>query len=109
MSGQQPARVEEVDAETLRNLFNKLELWDRLLDGELFDLTLDERPAPQTAGQPPGTLSRLDAIYEQGVKVAEVHYYLLPDGSVGASGMPDPKAVLVDDVLYLLEGRRRGP
>ncbi len=41
--------------------------------------------------------------YFDGVrKVALVHRYLRPDGTVGASGMPDPKELLDDDVIYFV-------
>jgi hypothetical protein len=34
-----------------------------------------------------------------------VHQYLRPDGKVGGSGRPDPKAVLDGDTLYLLSSK----
>lgn len=34
------------------------------------------------------------------VKVAVVHRYLRPDGTLGASGKPDPKRVLHAGVVY---------
>lgn len=101
--------IRPVDAATLRELFNEHDFWGRVVDGELFRLTLEEGAAPLRANQPPGTVSRIDAIYDKGAKVAEVHYYLRRDGSLGGSGKPDPKAIVVEGVLYVLEGRRRAP
>lgn len=97
--------VEVVPAAQLREWFNTGDYWGRVLDGELHALTVEEGQAPPRAGQPAGTTSRLDFIYDGGTKIAEVHYYLCPDGSIGASGEPDPKALLLDDVLYIVEGR----
>jgi len=37
------------------------------------------------------------------VKLALVHRYLLPDGAIGASGLPDPKMAFHDGIIYLLE------
>jgi hypothetical protein len=37
-----------------------------------------------------------------GVMVAVVHQYLRPDGSLGASGLPDPKRLLVNGILYIV-------
>ena len=34
------------------------------------------------------------------VKIATCHRYLRPDGSLGASGLPDPKQVFHDGILY---------
>ena len=33
-------------------------------------------------------------------KIAVVHQYVLPDGTLGASGRPDPKELLVNGTLY---------
>jgi hypothetical protein len=36
-------------------------------------------------------------------RVALVHEYRLPDGSIGASGLPDPKRLLLEDeILYVI-------
>lgn len=76
-----------------------------MLGAELSVITVEEGIAPPGAGQPTGTVSRLDFIYDGGHKIAEVHYYLRRDGSIGGSGEPDPKSLLIDGVLYELEGR----
>jgi hypothetical protein len=61
-------------------------------------------PSPRM-GQPVGTRSQLveywDAQQGRLVKVALAHRYLLADGSLGASGKPDPKQVLHQGMLYL--------
>jgi hypothetical protein len=36
-------------------------------------------------------------------KVAVAHQYLRPDGTLGASGRPDPKAIFSEDVLYIID------
>lgn len=42
-------------------------------------------------------------------EVARVHQYLRPDGTIGASGMPDPKVVCIGGVEYHLHrGAPRG-
>lgn len=38
-----------------------------------------------------------------GNRVALVHRYLRPDGTLGASGKEDPKALMHDGVYYILE------
>jgi len=35
-----------------------------------------------------------------GEELARVHRYVKPDGKLGASGLPDPKRVIVDGVVY---------
>jgi hypothetical protein len=40
---------------------------------------------------------------EDGEEVARAHVFKKPDGSYGASGIPDPKRVVVGDTLYVLD------
>jgi len=53
--------------------------------------------------EPPGTKSTIFDVYDRGEKVAVVHAYERPDGSLGASGQYDPKAVLVGTILHIPE------
>jgi hypothetical protein len=43
--------------------------------------------------QPPGTKSEMIPYYNGIEKVAICHQYTLPDGTIGASGKPDPKMI----------------
>jgi hypothetical protein len=56
------------------------------------------------AGEPIGTLSQRVEYWDTDgaalYKIAVVHRYLRPDGTLGASGLPDPKRVLHDGVIY---------
>jgi len=36
-------------------------------------------------------------------EIARVHQFVRPDGSLAASGRPDPKRLLEDGILYRLE------
>lgn len=60
-------------------------------------------PNPR-AGEPPGTRSQRveywDSTGSELVKVATCHRYLRPDGSLGASGKPDPKRVFHDGEVF---------
>jgi hypothetical protein len=49
------------------------------------------RDMPGPPHQPPGTRSQTVPYSLMGVKIAVCHQYVLPDGSFGASGLPDPK------------------
>jgi hypothetical protein len=37
---------------------------------------------------------------ETGEHVMSTHRFLRPDGTLGGSGKPDPKELLVDDTMY---------
>jgi hypothetical protein len=38
-----------------------------------------------------------------GTLVADCHQYLRPDGSIGASGKPDPKRLRIGNVVYIVD------
>jgi hypothetical protein len=94
----------------LRELFNRLFL-PRIEAGELHEYVLKEGPAHPKYGQEPAAISQIVAYYEAGSgegelfgkKVAVIHRYLNADGSLGASGLPDPKSLKHEGKLYVLD------
>jgi len=52
---------------------------------------LKDMPGPSF--EPPGTRSQSVPYSLMGVKIALCHQYLRPDGTFGASGLPDPKLI----------------
>ena len=40
---------------------------------------------------------------KDGSELVRAHRFVLPDGSIGASGKPDPKRLLKDGKLYRIE------
>jgi hypothetical protein len=63
------------------------------------------RPPNRIASQePPGTKSQMiEYLDSLGNRIALVHRYLRPDGTLGASGKEDPKALVHNGVYYILE------
>lgn len=59
--------------------------------------------------EPEGTVSGLMEIIDPrtNTRIAVAHRLLRPDGTYGASGLPDPKMVFFDGVIYL-EARKEG-
>jgi hypothetical protein len=106
----EPPPLKRVPAEVLRHLFNHGNYWARAKAGDLSQHLLRERhPALPLAPVPYFTKSQLIAYWDAGgQEVARVHQYLLPDGTIGASGMPDPKRLLHEGTLYRLE-RQKAP
>jgi hypothetical protein len=37
--------------------------------------------------------------------IVEIHQYLRPDGTLGASGKPDPKRLRIGNILYAVRAR----
>jgi len=92
-----------VSAQFLRQRFRDLRILERFFSGEL-DLVINRSSLAHPArGQPPGTLTQR-VIYLQGQRqMAVCHRYLRPDGTLGASGLPDPKWLRDGDRILMIE------
>ena len=94
-----PPPVRLVSAQYIRNKFNDGQFWQRAQNGQLATvLKRNGHPSPARAKLPLCTRSQL-VVYLDGKKVvAMVHQYVLPDGTLGGSGRPDPKLLRLDQV-----------
>ncbi|MBI3696075.1 MAG: hypothetical protein HY238_14690 [Acidobacteria bacterium] len=97
--------IRPVPEQELRRMFNQGQYYERTQTGELWeDPMADAHPSPERSHEPVCTHSQIIAYRDgSGKKVAVVHQYLRRDGKLGASGKPDPKWLLVDDVIYVPE------
>ena len=104
--------VEEVDEQTLRHYFNIGQIEQRTQRGEL---TTKVKPgskhaARPEANEPPGTISHIVQYFdENGELIAKAHEYVRPDGSVGASGRPDPKWLRIGDRILKQKRKKSKP
>jgi hypothetical protein len=87
-----------VDHQTLRQRFNALDYYGAVLRGELTAVAQRDSVLREPLGFPAGTRTQRVYYMKGQVRVAIVHQYVLPDGTLGASGLPDPK--------WLRDGRR---
>lgn len=95
------SRARTADAAFIRQKFVELKIEEQLEARKLRPVVRISRPPRADHNQPPGTMSQLvDVLDASGTCVAEFHQYLLPDGSIGASGRRDPKGVLVAGIYY---------
>ena len=85
-------------AAELQDIFNRL-FAARLARRELELRKRTSKPA-RNVNMPPGTTTDIYDLLDQGVEVGVVHAYILPDGTVGGSGLYDPKALLVGRTMY---------
>lgn len=97
--------VHYVDASKMRSLFSDGDFVVRVRNGELSELVLESNhPSPPRASEPRCTRSQIVAYLDwSGQTVAIVHQYRRRDGTLGASGQPDPKQLWHDGFLYVLE------
>lgn len=94
----------------MRRRFNDGKYWERVKNGELRPVVLGEgTPQPEMlAKEPPGTVSQSLSYRDQNNdEIARVHQYLRTDGTVGASGLPDPKRLFEGGVLYRIEKKQK--
>ena len=93
-------------------------LLDRAKSGELATVLLDDRHPSLTAANEPFCTRSQMVSYRQsdGTEIARVHQYLRMDGTIGASGSPDPKRLYEGGILYRLtkkhnreEGAKQAP
>jgi hypothetical protein len=85
-------------------MFNNHDFVGRLQRGELkARLVREHEFTASRPGLPAGTKSQIMAYDDNaGVMVALVHQYLLPNGALGASGLPDPKRLILNGLLYIV-------
>ncbi len=97
-----PPQLKRVTPGELRRMFNRGRYAERADEGEFTIQTWrDGHPSPPRSGEPFCTRSQILAFKDAlGKRVAIVHRYLRPDGTLGASGKPDPKELVVGGVLY---------
>ena len=86
-------------------MFNDGRYHERSLDGALsLEVLADGHPAAPLAPEPICTRSQYVAYIDPqtGQKVAEAHLYRRVDGTIGASGRPDPQRIWTETALYMV-------
>ena len=86
----------------MRRLFNDGRFYERVQQGELVARRrTDRHPTANRANEPYCTRSQIvEYVDLAGISVALVHQYQRRDGTLGASGEPDPRWVVIDGVVY---------
>lgn len=97
-----PFPKQRVSRQELRSMFNNGCFRDRLRSGELRAVVkVSSHPSPEKAIEPVCTLSEILAYLDDNdQRIALVHQFTRRDGSIGGSGLPDPKLLLVDGIWY---------
>jgi hypothetical protein len=97
--------MKRIQANEMQKMFNEGGYWEKTKSGEFTTVTIDDRhPALTAANEPVCTLSQMVSYRDaSGNEVARVHQYLRQDGTIGASGKPDPKRLSFGGELYRLQ------
>src|SRR5215212_10282776 len=92
-----------VDPSLLRLFFNTSDIIRRLDSDHLTETIVRDNIVPvakcKNYGFPQGTHSQFVIYREGSQEVARAHRYLLPNGQVGGSGLPDPKRIICCGVI----------
>ena len=85
-------------------MFNEGKIEERASKGELTKKVVSSKhPSPPLAEEPICTESNMIAfVNKHGKSIALVHCYIREDGTIGASGLLDPKEVFQGGVTYYL-------
>jgi len=109
MDSFEAANDRHVSSTTIQRAFNEGRFYERARSGELAvrvhenSLHFNRRQA-RTRREPYCTRSQMVSYFEQsGRKVAVIHQYRRRDGTLGASGLPDPKWLRVLDEIWIAD------
>jgi hypothetical protein len=100
---QVPRKTIYVSPKSIRERFNTSQYpsWiaQGLLKAETVRDTVLKDPPPGKG--PPGTRSQFIRYFDQSRQwVVEIHQYVRPDGTLGGSGKPDPKRLVIGNTIY---------
>jgi len=88
----------------MRRMFNEERFVERAERGEIKAVVVHSGTPSPDVGLPDGSKSELVSYRDlNNLELSRAHQYVLPDGRIGASGMPDPKRVLKGGKLYRIE------
>ncbi len=90
----------------IRQKFAESQYPEMIAKGELVPKYLRDKelknPHNRRFPEPIGTKSQMIRYVDRSGKwFVEIHQYLRPDGTLGASGKPDPKRLKINDMIYI--------
>ena len=93
-----------VGEDELRRMFNEGRYFERMQAGEFRAVIVAQNPRKRGDRQARRTMSQTVEYWDKyGNKIARVHQYRKRDGTLGGSGRPDPKVLVHEGVLYILD------
>jgi len=96
-------KIERVTPTEMRQRFNDGHFWERLKSGEFKAYIMQSRVSNSLPDETVEILSQMVSYRDSFAnEVARVHQYVRPDGSIAASGKPDPKRLFDGGILYRL-------
>jgi hypothetical protein len=101
--------VEWVTPDIIREHFNRSQIFEQAQSGQIVTWAKrDSHPENPPPGEPVCTRSQIVYYYTQdNAPIAIVHQYLRPDGTLGGSGLPDPKRLFLPDRIISVRSKRQ--
>jgi hypothetical protein len=100
--------IKRVTPEELCKRFNDGRYWEKVTSGELIAVLLASNVSTLLTQETVTITSEMVSYRDkEGNEVARVHQFRRPDGSLAASGKPDPKRLLEDGILYRIEKKAK--
>jgi len=103
-----PVPVKTVSLRSISTMFNKSQYPEQIRGKKLVPYYLRHRHLehPEERGEPWCTHAQMIRYCDRkGRWKVELFQYLRPDGSIGASGKPDPKRIFLDGTIYKIAKR----
>ena len=102
--------VEYVVPSIIRQKFTESQYPNMIANGELTPRYLRDKelknPQQRRFPEPSGTKSQMIRYLDKdGRWCVEIHQYLRPDGTLGASGKQDPKRLKIGDKIYIAKDK----
>jgi hypothetical protein len=96
--------IRRITSVEMRQRFNDGQYWDKVKSGELTEHVMETRLSKSLPNETLEIQSQMLSYRNStGMEVARVHQYLRSNGTIAASGKPDPKRLFEEGVLYRLE------
>ena len=101
--------AKHVSASKLRQLFNESQYPELIRQNQLIKEVVKSRPLPAKVllekGFPAGTKTETIIYRDSATKLyfLKIHQYVFSNGPSERRGMPDPKVILLDGIMYCFE------
>ena len=103
-----PPIIKRVTSEEMCKRFNEGGYWDRTKTGELTVVLMESNVSTLLTQETVEITSQMLSYRDHDDnEIVRVHQFVRPDGSLAASGMPDPKRLLEGGVLYRLMKKQK--
>ncbi len=89
-------------------IFNEAGYWEKAKKGEFTAHLLESNVSKTLSQETVEIVSQMVSYRDStGREMARVHQFVRPNGTLAASGMPDPKRLYKDGVLYRLQKKSK--